>query len=506
MQTFSDKTKSADERVDALKRALDALNGNTQSFHDAEAQLNNVMLQIDDTMKSNIDKAGGWGKALVANDGLVDTSTRNGHNLNSQLTELRDSMLAVATRAQEAAEQGLMPMSEAMDRSQGAMEQARAKAIALATDLGIPKAQAKALADQMGLVPNTVTTLITAQGIPEATAAFLSLRGRLEELGKGKSIRITAPTAAASSQLQALGFQVQRIPGTKDVNVTAPTGGARANISALAQDIANAPNRKNVTVQAIIKQAAGDLKSVQDKVAGLPKGKSIDVKAPTQTAQAALKDLGYKIKTVDGSNGKTVRITAPNKTPIQQVQAIQGKINGLTGKTVTVTVEYTTRGQPYVSPKADGGIVQYANGGIRRAKDRVRAFAAGAERHIAQIARPGEWRLWAEPETGGEAYIPLAPGKRKRSEAILQRVAEMFGGRVVYFAQGALRQYANGALRTANTTTVRTRSSAAPAAAALVGGDLNLTMTGAPMKPGEALNDAMFELRRIRRGGAHATG
>ncbi|MFE9993537.1 hypothetical protein [Streptomyces avermitilis] len=506
VQTFSDKTKSADERVDALKRALDALNGNTQSFHDAEAQLNNVMLQIDDTMKSNIDKAGGWGKALVANDGLVDTSTRNGQNLNSQLTELRDSMLAVATRAQEAAEQGLMPMSEAMDRSQGAMEQARAKAIALATDLGIPKDQAKALADQMGLVPSTVTTLITAQGIPEATAEFLSLRGKLEELGKGKSIRITAPTAAASSQLQALGFQVQRIPGTKDVNVTAPTGGARANISALAQDIANAPNRKNVTVQAIIKQAAGDLKSVQDRVAGLPKGKSIDVKAPTQTAQAALKDLGYKIKTVDGSNGKTVRITAPNKTPIQQVQAIQGKINGLTGKTVTVTVEYTTRGQPYVSPKADGGIVQYANGGIRRAKDRVRAFAAGAERHIAQIARPGEWRLWAEPETGGEAYIPLAPGKRKRSEAILQRVAEMFGGRVVYFAQGALRQYANGALRTANTTAVRTRSSAAPAAAALVGGDLNLTMTGAPMKPGEALNDAMFELRRIRRGGAHATG
>lgn len=506
VQGFGDKTKAADDRVNSLKQALDALNGNTQSFHDAQAQLNAVMLQIDDTMKANIDKAEGWGKALVDSDNQVNTSTRNGQTLNSQLKELRDSMLGVATRSQEAAEQGLMPMSEAMDKSQAAMEGARTKALQLAADLGIPKDQAKALVDQMGFVPSTITTLMTTQGIPEATAEFLSLRSQLEGLGKGKSIRISAPTAEASSQLQALGFQVLRIPGTKDVNVTAPTGGARANISALAQDIANAPNKKNVTVQAIIKQAAGDLKSVQDKVAGLPKGKSIDVKAPTQTAQAALKDLGYKIKTVDGSNGKTVRITAPNKTPIQQVQAIQGKINGLTGKTVTVTVEYTTRGQPYVSPKADGGIVQYANGGIRRAKDRVRAFAAGAERHIAQIARPGEWRLWAEPETGGEAYIPLAPGKRKRSEAILQRVAEMFGGRVVYFAQGALRQYANGALRTANTTAVRTRLSAAPAAAALVGGDLNLTLTGAPMKPGEALNDAMFELRRIRRGGAHATG
>ncbi|WP_086828658.1 hypothetical protein, partial [Streptomyces sp. NRRL B-24572] len=125
VQGYSDKTKSADERTASLRRALDALNGNAQSFHDASAQLNSVMLQIDETMKGNIDRAEGWGAALVDNDGLVNTSTRNGQTLNSQLTELRDSMLAVATRAQEASEQGMMPMSEAMDKSQAAMERAR---------------------------------------------------------------------------------------------------------------------------------------------------------------------------------------------------------------------------------------------------------------------------------------------------------------------------------------------------------------------------------------------
>ncbi|MBK3639450.1 hypothetical protein [Streptomyces sp. MBT33] len=507
VQSFSDKTKSADERVDALKRALDALNGNTQSFHDAEAQLNAVMLQIDDTMKSNIDHADGWGKALVGNDQLVDTSTKNGQTLNSQLTELRDNMLAVATRAKEAGEQGLMPMSEAMDKSQEAMEKARAKAIALATDLGIPKAEAKALADQMGFVPDTITTLVTAQGIPEATAELLSLRGKLESIKPGKAIQITAPTVAAREQLEALGFTVQRIPGSKKVSVTAPTSGARVNIAALAEDIANAPDKKKVTVQAIIKQAAGDLKNVQEKVAGLPKGKSIDVKAPTKTAQAALKDLGYKIKTVDGSSGKTVRITAPNKTPLAQVQAIQSKINGLTGKTINVTVQYTESGKPaVVRTHADGGIVRYANGGIRAATNRIKAFAAGAEQHIAQIGRPGEIRVWNEPETQGEAYIPLAPGKRKRSEAILQRVAQMFGGQVVYFAQGALRQYAAGGVRSSSPTTSRPRASTAPASTPLVGGDLNLNMTSAPISPSQALGDAMFELRRIKLGGAYAAG
>lgn len=57
--------------------------------------------------------------------------------------------------------------------------------------------------------------------------------------------------------------------------------------------------------------------------------------------------------------------------------------------------------------EADGGVVDvyperlahYANGGL-------------PEQHIAQIAQPGDWRLWAEPETGGPAYIPLAHHRR----------------------------------------------------------------------------------------------
>ncbi|MER6109387.1 hypothetical protein [Streptomyces hirsutus] len=504
VQSFNDKTKSADDRVNALKRALDALNGNTQSFHDAQAQLNSVMLQIDDTMGSNIKKADGWGKALVGNNKLVDTSTRNGQTLNTQLTELRDGMLAVATAAKEAGEQDPDLMPAAMAKSQDAMEKARAKAIELARDLGVPKAQAKALADQMGFVPDTVTTLVTADGVPQATAEILALKGQLTSLPPGESIQIEAPTIGARNQLEALGLSVQRIPGSKKVSVTAPTGGARIDIGALSADIAAAPDKKKVTVQAIIKQAAGDLKNVQDKVAGLPKGKSIDVKAPTKTAQAALKDLGYKIKTVDGSNGKTVRITAPNATPLAQVQRIQDRINSLTGKTVRVTVQYSESGKPsVVHRQADGGIVRFAEGGIRAASSRIQAFANGAERHIAQIAKPGEWRIWAEPETGGEAYLPLAKAKRKRSEQILDRVADIFGGMVVYPGRGALRNYAEGGLRTSSKASTRTRATAGQRSSALVGGDLNLNI-GAVESTGTALEDAMFELRRISLGGRYA--
>lgn len=76
---------------------------------------------------------------------------------------------------------------------------------------------------------------------------------------------------------------------------------------------------------------------------------------------------------------------------------------------------------------ADGSVVEYFRaGGVR------------SEQHIAQIAPAGSWRVWAEPETGGEAYIPLAQGKRARSEAILEDVASRFGMYVGRYADGAV--------------------------------------------------------------------
>lgn len=72
------------------------------------------------------------------------------------------------------------------------------------------------------------------------------------------------------------------------------------------------------------------------------------------------------------------------------------------------------------SDKLGSGIKQ-ANGG------RVEFYANGGEHHIAQVQRAGTLRVWAEPETGGEYYIPMAPSKRPRSIAIAQQMAAEMG-------------------------------------------------------------------------------
>jgi hypothetical protein len=82
-----------------------------------------------------------------------------------------------------------------------------------------------------------------------------------------------------------------------------------------------------------------------------------------------------------------------------------------------------------IGPLAEGGIV---------------SFSKGTERHIAQMARPGEMRVWAEPETGGEAYIPLAATKRARSTAILSSVANQFGYALMPTGRNGVSSYADG--------------------------------------------------------------
>lgn len=68
----------------------------------------------------------------------------------------------------------------------------------------------------------------------------------------------------------------------------------------------------------------------------------------------------------------------------------------------------------------------------------LRRFANGVENHVAQIAKGGEWRVWAEDETEGEAYIPLARSKRTRSMSILSQVAKKFGHAVIPAARGLI--------------------------------------------------------------------
>lgn len=141
-----------------------------------------------------------------------------------------------------------------------------------------------------------------------------------------------------------------------------------------------------------------------------------------------------KVRDVDNMkiNNKSFSITAV-------IQSIQGKVSSAVSaaKSWANRVFRNEDGAIYNG----GGIQTFADGGVTMSKamKSIQAFSGGSERHVAQIAR-GQYpyRVWAEPETGGEAYIPLAKSKRKRSMRILEQVARHFGTNLMKFNNGGV--------------------------------------------------------------------
>ncbi|MDJ0323165.1 phage tail tape measure protein [Cryobacterium sp. PH31-AA6] len=139
-----------------------------------------------------------------------------------------------------------------------------------------------------------------------------------------------------------------------------------------------------ITDLGVTGQAASDL---ADEILKIPSKAEFEAIAKTDAATAKVQAFLGLLASVPASKQTSIGITVPNAL------------------------------DPY--RLADGGVMEYfANGGTR-------------ENHVAQIARAGSMRVWAEPETGGEAYIPLTPAKRGRSTEILADVAGKFGYQLV---------------------------------------------------------------------------
>lgn len=107
-------------------------------------------------------------------------------------------------------------------------------------------------------------------------------------------------------------------------------------------------------------------------------------------------------------------------------------------KTVDVVTNFISKWFNNGGFAADGAVTGPGASG----KFNFKKFADGGvqkENHTAQIAHSSmssPVRIWAEPETGGEAYIPLAPSKRQRSLGIWEETGRLLG--VEAYADGGI--------------------------------------------------------------------
>ncbi|WP_327259920.1 phage tail tape measure protein [Streptomyces sp. NBC_01240] len=441
---LADKTADADSRTRALRDALDLLSGGSISLQAAQARVHEAVTNANEALATGIDKANGWGKALVGTKGALDTTTKNGQQLFNTLDTIADSSSSAAVAAYKFSQSQGKTVPESIKAARKEMQDARDAAIKLAEGYGLVPEQAAGVADAMGLIPGQVSILLQTEGVDTALADLLAVKAEFERFPDKKTVKVDALGDEAKKELEAIGYQIELIPGTREYKITAPTQAARAELDLLITKLGET-NGKTLEMKAPTGKVKAELQSIQDKVKGT-KGKTLTIKAPTDEARRHLEALGFKIK---NTKGKTVTITVPTGDATYNARVIQNAIDNIHGKTVGVYLSYKAtsadkdaNGVPDMiqAPQARGSVLDfYANGGTNRRGIR--------ENHTAQIAPAGAWRVWAEEETGGEAYIPLSPSKRGRSRAITEETIRRLGGdpkSVQWHADGAVVAFDSG--------------------------------------------------------------
>ncbi|MGW1409477.1 phage tail tape measure protein [Streptomyces sp. NPDC002403] len=423
---LADKTADADSRTRALRDALDLLSGGSVSLQAAQARVNEAVTNANEAMAAGIDKADGWGKALIGANGALSTTTKNGQQLFSTLDTIADSSSTAAVKAYDFAQSQGKTVPQSIQAATKEMQRARDEAIKLGEGYGLSKKQAAGVADAMGLIPGRVSILLQTEGVDTVLAELLGVQAEFERFPDRKTIKVDALGDEAKKELEDIGYKIELIPGTREYKITAPTKAARAELDLLINKLGQT-NGKTLDIKAPTGKVKAELQTIQDKVRDT-KGKTLTIKAPTGEARQNLDALGFKIK---NTKGKTVTITVPTGDATYNARIIQNAIDNIHGKTVGVYLSYKAtsadkdaNGVPdhVQAPQARGSVLDfYANGGMRNRRG-IR------ENHTAQIAPAGAWRVWAEEETGGEAYIPLAASKRGRSRAIAEETISRLGG------------------------------------------------------------------------------
>lgn len=318
---------------------------------------------------------------------------------------------------------------------------------------GREKALAQILKVTNGDYKAKINTIVGNEGILEAVS-------KIEKVTQGDYQAVIK----AAAGVPGLDKVINDISNVKDGNYEAVVK-ANPNVPGLENVIntlANAVKAKEVPITPVVNQGA--VATTQTITEQLAKGRQIDFSAVPngtfQTTDQSANAIAAKQRTAffgaattgsvpatgsildnvargrtssisagmgyDGASGTLGSIARPRSAAMNAVQGSDNASNWLSGISVPRTVQIGIELLLNAIPGPLRSLLGLADGGVLNGAG-IKAFANGGfENHTAQISRT-PYRLWSEPETGGEAYIPLSAAKRGRSTQILATVADLFG-------------------------------------------------------------------------------
>ena len=415
MKNIGDESKTAAEKIGDIIKALDLLNGGEMSAREAAVNAQKVSQSAIEQASALKESLTGNKHLLDGTTGLIDITSESGLKLQGIMKDSAESILTQSNAAYaEARKAGKLP-AEAMVIAKQVIKDGDAELAKIAHASG-----------------RTVEELQT-----EWSGFF------------GKDWTLTAVFTAAPDQFMAVKKTVEDAGLVWDEKVYEALLKAKGDPAKLSVDQATAWGKEYAN-----EEYKAQLKAMNPE--------ALKVMLDT-TGQAENYKNGNYAAVMKAINGTTPELTAARigllnatthdgagwKALIQAYVAANNVERDMAhlarNRDVNMIVRYGVHG-PRPEELADGGMFMnnvrtFADGGVMNAL--VKKFATGGvENHVAQIARPSSvYRVWAEPETGGEAYIPLAASKRHRSTQILSQVASQFGLKLA-----TAQQFSNGGI------------------------------------------------------------
>ncbi|MEW6942735.1 tape measure protein [Trueperella pyogenes] len=382
---------AAEKEADAIARVISA----SQKRQDQLLGVTNKALAAREAQRSLNDAV--EQAARVVNDGAASWDAKN----------------AALDRVAEATQRATVAAREngaSQEELNAIIDGGKQKFFDLATQAGMSADEVEALWKQIGLAPGIVTTKIDIDTLQAWTKLGKLKIGIDETTGL---VTIDGNPVPANTKLAQVKGAIDNGNGT--VTINGNTYPADMSLETYLGKVANSYEYVTLDGNKVKAEAAlaATLQAIRD-------GKeSVTIDGKAYKAKEVLAEVKLQIR----NSVESVKISAQIAPSFYST--LQSAMAQIAKKQANIMLGGTGPAALKMSLHADGGILRFANGGRY-------------ERHIAQIARPGELRVWAEPETGGEAYIPMAVSKRQRSTEILAEVASRFGYRLSRFADGGL--------------------------------------------------------------------
>ncbi len=421
----------------------------------ANIERNNALHAVMDALKIDMD---GLGRIVTQGGPAYDDLIRRfqgmgqaGKDVAANLQEVHPQLQGIADAARNATP-GFFTLEQAVktlaDTSSTVPDKLQAMKSALDIMSGKPVAATEAMAAYNKVVRDTAAATQDAWDQTKGWGAqLLDQSGHIDTTSEngGKlldqldKIRDATASAALAGNDMAPVWQKNQ---QQFQDLATATGLTVDQVQNLATQIGLVP--RDITILTKL-QGADDAKQKLVVIEELLKANANGVDIPVKDlggkeVEDQLRNVGVKIDDVNGKPGIVHVSSNDLDTALNKLQQIVEAPN----PTKTVTVKWvddlthsylgtqqhdqglTGPGAPILpginpAPRADGGI------------DNLPGSAT------IQSPKTGLVQ-WAEPETGGEAFIPLAQSKRSRSADILGQVAQMFGYKLESYATGGIRK------------------------------------------------------------------